>query len=128
MAEYIATLPMSAFVMDYDYNAPDVRHLQKTHEPFFKTIRNAHPTLPVLMVSRPEANRNAENRKRFAVIRRTYENALNSGDKNVYFLDGSTFFADSPYDDPTVDGIHPTDYGFYLMAKGMEETLRKMLK
>lgn len=33
MVDYIAHLPMRAFVLDYDHNAPDVAHLQATHEP-----------------------------------------------------------------------------------------------
>ena len=31
LMEYIATLPMSIFVYDYDYNAPTVESLEKTH-------------------------------------------------------------------------------------------------
>jgi hypothetical protein len=54
MAGCIASLAMSAFVMDYDHNAPDLKHLEDTHEAFFRTIRARHPALPVLMLSRPE--------------------------------------------------------------------------
>jgi hypothetical protein len=32
MADYIASLDMSVFVYDYDYNAPDPEHLQNTHQ------------------------------------------------------------------------------------------------
>jgi hypothetical protein len=47
MAEYIATLDMSVFVMDYDYNAPNPEHLEATHYPFYKIIRDKkrHPTI-----------------------------------------------------------------------------------
>ena len=38
-AEYIASLDMSAFVYDYDHNAPSVEHLQNTHEKFYNIIR-----------------------------------------------------------------------------------------
>ena len=52
IARYIASLDMSLFVYDYDYNAPSVEHLQATHEPFFRIIREAQPELPVVMISR----------------------------------------------------------------------------
>lgn len=129
IADYIASLPMQAFVLDYDHNAPTPEFLAQTHEPFFRVIREANPLLPVVLVSKPDHDRNADNRARFAVIRKTYENALRRGDKNVYLLDGSTFFADAAaFNDPTVDRVHPTDLGFYLMACAMEPTLKTILQ
>lgn len=129
MAEYIRTLSMQAFVMDYDHNAPTPDYLQKTHEPFFRIIRDACPSLPVVLVSRPDPDRNDDNRARFSVIRQTYENALQSGDKNVYLLDGACFFDDAVcINDPTVDRVHPTDLGFFLMARAMEPCLKAILE
>ena len=52
MAEYIKNMDMSAFVYDYDYNAPTVEHLQNTHEEFFKRFRSYQPKTPVVMVSK----------------------------------------------------------------------------
>ena len=53
VAEYIASMELSAFVMDYDHNAPTNEHLLATHEPFFQIIRKAQPKLPVIFVTRP---------------------------------------------------------------------------
>ena len=39
IAETITKINMSAFVMEYDHNAPTVQHLQDTHYEFYKTIR-----------------------------------------------------------------------------------------
>lgn len=129
MAEYVASLPMQAFVMDYDHNAPTPEYLGQTHEPFFRIVRDACPELPIVLVSKPDPDRNADNRARFAVIRKTYENALQRGDKNVYLLDGATFFDDAvAINDPTVDRVHPTDLGFFLMARAMEPTLKTILQ
>ena len=64
---------------------------------------------------------------RLNVIKETYDKAISEGDKNVYFLDASTFFP-FDHDEHTVDGCHPTDLGFYLMAKGIEPTLRAVLE
>ena len=123
MAEYISSLPMSVFVYDYDHNAPTPEHLQNTHENMFKIIRKAQPTLPVIMLSRPKYTLNDEEKERLAIIRRTYENALAKGDQNVYFIDGPTLMQYAK-NEGTVDGCHPTDYGFYSMA----ETLLSLLK
>ncbi|MBR6426308.1 MAG: hypothetical protein IKS28_00630, partial [Clostridia bacterium] len=95
IARYIAGLEMSAFVFDYDHNAPDAEHLARTHEPFFLTVREAHPDTPVIIISKPDViNVDPEAERSFAVrrdiIRKTYENALSRGDKNVYFIDGAS--------------------------------------
>lgn len=43
MADFISSLAMSAFVFDYDYNAPSVEALKQTHEPFFRKVRQNNP-------------------------------------------------------------------------------------
>jgi hypothetical protein len=123
MAEYISGLDMSIFVMDYDHNAKSVEYLASTHEPFFKTVRKNHPDMPIVLISRP--NYSPDVAERFAVIKATYDNAKANGDENVYLIDGREFFgADN---DLTVDGIHPTDLGFYFMAKRISDELRPII-
>ncbi|MBQ9132111.1 MAG: SGNH/GDSL hydrolase family protein [Clostridia bacterium] len=128
MAEYIAGLDMSVFVMDYDHNAPTPEHLQATHQPFFKIIREKKPDLPILMVTRPKLHLNAEDQRRWEIIRTTYENAVEAGDKNVYFVDGNAFFRGTAEEGATVDNSHPNDLGFWAMAKYMEPILRQALE
>lgn len=126
MADYIASLKMSAFVMDYDYNAPTPEHLKKTHEHFYKTIRKAHPDIPVLMLSRPRHYLTEEDKIRKSIVEETYKNALKNGE-NVYFIEGNTLMNDEIKDLGTVDGTHPTDLGFFSMAKKIEPVLKEML-
>ncbi len=127
-AEFITKLPMSVFVYDYDHNAPSPEHLAKTHEPFFRTIRERCPNLPVLMLSRPYIHEDDDILRRKEIIRKTYENAAASGDKNVWFIDGGTFFGDVDRDLCTVDKCHPNDLGFYRMASVVEPYLREALE
>lgn len=128
MAEYIANLDMSIFVYDYDHNAPTNEHLEKTHERFFKIFREKQPDTPVVIMSRvdipttPGGVVTEEIRK--AIIRKTYDNAVNAGDKNVYFIDGKEIFKLAGYRDCTVDGCHPNDLGFYCMAKAVEKAIK----
>jgi hypothetical protein len=128
MAEHIASLDMSVFVMDYDHNAPTPEHLQATHEPFYRIIREKHPTLPILMVTRPKLHLNADDRRRWEIIHNTYETAVKAGDKNVYFVDGSAFFREFAGEGATVDNCHPNDLGFWAMARYMEPILRQALE
>jgi len=127
MADYIATLPMSVFVLDYDHNADSPQTLRATHEPFFKRLRAARPDLPIVMVSAADEYLPGGWDVRRDIIRRTYENACAAGDKNVYFVDGHTFYAALGGRDALVDHTHPNDLGMYAMAKGIEPTLRALL-
>ena len=126
MGEYMANLEMSAFVCDYDHNAPDAEYLKKTHFALYKTVRAKNPELPYIMISHPneEINDAVERRK---VIMESYIKALDEGDKDVYFIDGDSLFAGYEYDACTVDGCHPNDPGFYRMAQGMLPVLKKII-
>ncbi len=128
MAEYIASIPMSVFVMDYDHNAPTAEHLQKTHEPFYRIVRKAQPNLPIVMVTCPDFEREEDLAIACReIIRTTYQKAVAEGDKNVYFVDGETFFGTHERDLCTVDDCHPNDIGFLRMADVLEPVLRKIL-
>ena len=129
MAEFIASLPMSVFVMDYDYNAPNIEHLEKTHEAFYKIIREKNPTLPIIMLSNPNYRiKKEDGEARLSVIRKTYENALKNGDENVYLVSGENFYTESDPYACTVDLIHPNDCGFYHMAKEIRKTLEPVFR
>ena len=127
MAQTIAQLEMSVFVMDYDHNAHTHEHLQNTHEPFFKTVRAAHPELPIILISRPCTRPFPSTLKYKQIVRQTYENALAAGDKKVWFIDGGTLFGTTDADACTIDGTHPNDIGFLRMANTIEPVLRRAL-
>ncbi len=126
MADYIATLPMSVFVYDYDHNAPDAHFLQDTHEPFFKRLRARRPDLPVIMISAADKFF-SDLEERRAIIRRTYDNALAAGDRNVRFLDGQTFYKAVGAENCRVDAAHPNDLGMWCMARAIEPVLKELL-
>lgn len=128
MAKLIASIDMSCFVYDYDHNAPTPEHLEQTHEPFFKIIREKHPDIPVIFISRAVECDLPVTIKKREVIYSTYQNALNSGDKNVYFLNGKEIYTDEDRDACTVDGCHPNDLGFYRMGKAICPIVEKALK
>lgn len=125
MCEYIAALPMSLLVYDYDHNAPTPEFLEATHERFFKQLRKQRPDLPVLMISVADGVFGKDIEKRKAVIKRTYENAVKNGDKNVYFLDGQRFYDETGLENSTVDCCHPNDLGFYAFYKNISNFIKE---
>ena len=128
MAEYIASLPMSAFVLDYDHNAPTVEHLKETHFRFYDIVRKAQPELPIIMISMPDTDRAPENADlRREIILDTYLTARKNGDKKVWFVDGRTLFGGRDRDCCSMDGTHPNDLGFYRMAEGIYPALKEAL-
>ncbi len=126
IVEYMADLSMSAFVCDYDHNAPDVEHLKNTHYKMYDRIRDAHPDIPYIILSRPDfdSNYNA-NIPRRNVIFDTYRRARDEGDVNVYYIDGASIFRGPFEDSCTVDGTHPNDLGFAYMAEAIEAELKR---
>ena len=57
----------------------------------------------------------------------TYRHALSLGDKNVYYIDGESFFLGKYENECTMDAVHPNDLGFVLMADGIESEIRRAL-
>ena len=127
MAKQIASLPLQAFVFDYDHNADTPEYLEKTHRPFYEIVRNAKPDLPIIFVSKADVTGGVEETaKRRDVIRKTYEYARSRGDKKVWFVDGMKIYGDDA-ENCTVDGVHPNDIGFRHMADAIEPALKEAL-
>jgi lysophospholipase L1-like esterase len=128
LATYIAGLEMSVLVIDYDHNAPNVEHLEQTHELFFKEIRKIRPNLPILFLTKPDFDSNpGDSAKRREVIYKTYENARLSGDELVYFIDGETYFGKTNRESCTIEGCHPNDLGFMRMAETIYPVVKQII-
>ena len=127
IARKFGEIDFDLFVMEYGYNATTVEYFEATHEPFFKIMREHHPDVPVIFITRPEFNYKTQDIQAGikAVIRKTYENALNAGDKNVYYIDGRDMFPDYMRGDySTPENVHPNDRGFFEMAKCIYEVAK----
>lgn len=128
IVEYMAGLDMLAFVSDYDHNAPTAEHLRATHCKMYQKIRAAHPDVPYIMLSRVDFDNDyQQNILRRDVIADTYRYARAQGDRNVYFIDGASVFRGKYKEMCTVDGCHPNDLGFALMADAIEAELQRAL-
>lgn len=128
IGRYIAEMEMCAFVYDYDHNAPSAEHLRATHERMLLQIRERQPDLPILLMTAVSLPRFFDDRaERREIIYRTYQNALARGDRRIWFLDGGALF-DRHENVGTVEGCHPNDLGFAIMADAVKPILAEMLK
>ena len=81
--------------------------------------------MPIIILSRPKYYLTNDEEVRFEIIKNTYNNAVKSGDKNVYLIDGRTLM-DMAGNEGTVDSCHPNDLGFMSMAKAIGDVLEKI--
>lgn len=133
VADFIASLDLSAFVMDYDANAKTYLHLAATHYLFYRRIREKHPNLPIIFISYstdrlPPYKTPAGIRERRDLIMRNYVRGVESGDHKLAFVDGSTLYGDRDTDASTVDTDHPNDLGFYRFAQRVYPAVRSALE
>ncbi len=118
---------VALFILDYEANCHQPGGLETTLPVFIDILRAKHPTTPILVVSRVRYSVDDDRYDARREIQRSeVARRRTAGDKNIHFLDGvSLFGADAT--ECTVDGVHPTDLGFYLMAKTMGPTIRTIL-
>ena len=132
ICDYIRQIPMSVFVFDYDHNAPTVEHLQNTHKAFYERFREVQPHTPIIFATRPHSDAYTiwlsaeEVETRYQIVKKTYDEAIASGDHNVYLIDGRKVVAHIP-DSWGVDISHPNDLGFHAMATAFGDILEKLL-
>ena len=81
------------------------------------------------MISKPDYwhSDRKENDHRRSVIAATQQYALEHGDQNVYYIDGSTLLEGEYSMNCTWDGVHPNDLGFYRMTVKIGKVLGDML-
>lgn len=131
MAEYLASLDPLVMVCDYDHNAPDAPHLERTHLYLYETFRAKHPTTPYVMVTRPiwtPADETEDVRARREAVLRNYQKGLAAGDRHLYFVNGRDLAAGEWQGCCTIERTHPNDLGFYRMAKVIGETVERAIR
>ncbi|MCZ7646867.1 MAG: SGNH/GDSL hydrolase family protein [Planctomycetota bacterium] len=121
------------YILDYEANT-DLDGLKATLDPFIRILRETRPALPILALSRIPfaADRIHADRAQARIERRDFISATvarlkREGDANLHFLDGGELLAVGGYEG-TVDGVHPTDLGFWSMAQALEPVVRKLAR
>ncbi len=119
------------FILDYEANVTFVM-LKDTLIPFIKYIRAQYPTVPIIVASkvRMSAETLLDSAKKAEAKLKNYQRKVvrdfSKEDQNIYFVDGTKLLV--PFTtEATVDGGHPTDLGFALMAKNLAKEIKKCI-
>lgn len=138
VAEIIGQIPdQKLFVIDAEANGGcDFNYYMRDRlEQFILTYKTHQPNTPILLVSRCLFSMDRYDYERVELRKYYKEFVLKLIDKlgkenhKIYFLDGSDFFNGFKlnYTEFTVDGVHPTDFGNYLIAKAHYDIISKII-
>lgn len=132
LATLQAELDPSVYVLDCLPNMGPAEVAERV-EPFVRTLRQAHPDTPILLVEdrsytdafliASKRQRNVESR---AALRTAFGRLQAEGISNLYYLAGEQLLGDDG--EGTVDSSHPTDLGFLRQATAFREALEPILK
>lgn len=121
--DYISSLPMSAFVCDYEQDV-NTEEYRETHRKIYEKIRKNHPTTPYIIATGTEPDifiDEMTKAEKKAIALETYKYALSLGDENVYLADGDAVFKNGSFIDCyTVDGVNITDSASIRLAQMYE--------
>lgn len=129
MLDYLGKLDASAFIFDYNYYTYRPERVLPPHFEIYKTLRDAQPNTPILMIDKPSYMFSPKNYEvRTQMIQETYERAKALGDELVDRMDAKELFGLVEPDACVVDTAHPNDLGFYRMADAIYPKLKKLLE
>ncbi|MFO7670095.1 MAG: SGNH/GDSL hydrolase family protein [Bacteroidales bacterium] len=122
---------LSFVILDYEANANET--IVNSLGPFVDILREKHPDTPILIMSkiRYTSATVGSPKHKLLMENRDFQRALvekrnSAGDKNIFFLDGSTILGED-YSECTVDGSHPTDLGSMRIADALTDAIHNIL-
>lgn len=139
MADEIAKVPASVYVIDCLANC-DYDIVRDSTEYFIRTIAEANPQTPILMLSNYcypyhwlDAQFREDAAKENALWKEFCDKLRKEGYKNIKYIDlysecNMKKSAIGPDHEGTVDGVHMTDLGFLRYAETLLPYLEKALK
>jgi hypothetical protein len=132
VAKLVAELDPAVFVLDCLPNLM-AKEVTERAEPCVRTLRAAHPKTPILLVedrNYPDgfliASRRERNQSSQEALRAAYSRLQRDKVPGLFYLKGEELLGADGED--TVDGSHPTDFGFQRQAAAFEKVLRQILK
>ncbi len=132
MARLLAELDPAVYVLDPLPNM-SAKWVEERIEPLVKTLRQAHPKTPIVLVenvSYPDGIlvevRRAKYMESNRQLREAYQRLRKAGEKNLLYVPATNLIGTDG--EGTVDGTHATDLGFMRMADALEPTLRRAVK
>jgi len=121
---------VDALVFDV-FSNPDAKMIEERLFPFIEQIQKAHPEIPLIFqqtIFRERRNFDTVVEKREAAKQETAARLMKEACRkyrHVYFIQTN---AADPRHETSVDGTHPSDYGYALWADSIEKPLLRILK
>lgn len=132
LGDLLAELDPALFVIDCLPNMT-VPEINERTVDLVKKIRKNRAETPIVLVENPlysQALWNASVKNSIAAknnaLSTQFEKLQKDGVKNIYYIKGDNLYGDDG--ESTVDGVHPTDYGFKIYADTLEPLLRRILE
>lgn len=133
IAEILASIDqVKAFVINYEANV-NFEELKRTLPGFVDRIRKRYIDVPIILVSKiqfyTEIHSKTEEKAERAIreFQKSFVKSRMKEDKYMFYVDGRGLLGNNA-DEKTVDGVHPTDYGFASIAKVLEKQIKKYIK
>lgn len=130
-ADVLAEADVDALVFDA-FSNPSAEIIEERLLPFIGRIREKKPEVPMIFINTLYREGRNFNTKTDAFERAKVEKAEEMMKKAMEAYEGvywiNTMSTTLPSHDTSVDGTHPTDYGYTLYAMSIRDTLNALLK
>jgi hypothetical protein len=132
VVDLVNSIPACGYVFDLgkSYGMQDATPFLR----MLQTVRKSHPNVPLFCLtpvtssrevhSEAYANRSQHDRQ---VMRDAANEFIKSGEKDVYLIEGTDLLGFGEHDGLSKDGVHPTDYGYSIIAGKLLPITRKAL-
>jgi len=132
VARLLSELDPAAYVLDPLPNM-NVEMIAERFEQFVRTLREAHPVTPIVLVENIEYTDGdlvLARKTRFndanTKLQEIYKRLVKAGERKLFYVPTAKLLGSDG--EATVDGTHPTDLGFMRMADAIEPILRRAIK
>ena len=121
-------------ILDYEGNGGATGDMEYNLEDFIDTIRSKNKDIPIVIKSKlpftPYVFKKVEidlRNKFYNFQKDMVEKKKSNGDNNIYFIDGNKLYGNKDIFEFSVDGFHPTDLGFYILANNLYPIIKRIL-
>lgn len=132
VVDLVNSIPACGYVFDLgkSYGMQDATAFLR----MLQTVRKLHPNVPLFCLtpitssrevhSEAYSSRSQHDRQ---VMRDAANEFIKSGEKDVYLIEGTDLLGFGEHDGLSKDGVHPTDYGYSIIAGKLLPITRKAL-
>jgi len=124
VADEIGSINCAGIVLDFTRNVKDVKSFEAIYERFYRRIRDMHEFTPIILMTAPYFSGFLKYIDYDQVVIKAYEQAKMRGE-NVFLINQMDLIDQKEYDLVSLDGVHYTDYGMYIVAKALENCLER---